>query len=151
MELYELTSSEVRRRIQANTLTLEQYAEALLARHKERDAVVQAWAYLDPKLVIESARRLDRLAPEERGSLHGFVIGVKDIINTKDSPTRHNSSYHAEDGPQIDASTVAILRANGALIMGMLHGHGAGQAATDRDRQNDDCRVRRRNYRPPDL
>ncbi|KAH6692403.1 amidase signature domain-containing protein [Plectosphaerella plurivora] len=118
MELYELTASEVRRRIQANTLTLEQYVEALLARHKDRDAVVQAWAYLNPEIVIESARRLDRLAPEERGSLHGFVIGVKDIINTKDFPTRHNSSYHAEDGPQIDASTVAILRANGALIMG---------------------------------
>jgi hypothetical protein len=120
MTLHALTASEVQRRIQANTLTLEEYVAALLARHQARDHDVRAWAYLDPETATESARRLDRLAPEERGSLHGFVIGVKDVINTKDFPTRHNSSYHAQDGAQIDASTVAILRANGALIMGML-------------------------------
>lgn len=118
MALHALTASEVQRQIQSKSLTLEQYVAALLARHQARDQDVRAWACLEPETAIERARELDRLAPEERGRLHGFVIGVKDVINTKDFPTRHNSSYHAQDGNQIDASTVAILRANGALIMG---------------------------------
>jgi amidase len=57
-----------------------------------RDAAVHGWAFLNPELVLKSARELDAIPPQERGPLHGIAIGVKDVILTKDMPTQYNSS-----------------------------------------------------------
>ncbi|KAK7408420.1 hypothetical protein QQX98_009405 [Neonectria punicea] len=117
-ELHALTASEVQRQIQAGALRLEDYVQSLLARYRIRDKDVNAWAFIEPDKVLEQARKLDQIPREIRGCLHGFVIGVKDVIQTQDFPTRYNSAIHAGDAPLSDASTVAILRRNGALIMG---------------------------------
>ncbi|KAH7129959.1 amidase [Dactylonectria estremocensis] len=117
-ELYGLTASEVQRRIQSNELLLEDYVQSLLARYRARDKDVNAWACIEPENVLKQARQLDQIPPEKRGRLHGFVIGVKDVMLTKDLPTGYNSQAHTTDGPLLDASSVAILRRNGALIMG---------------------------------
>ncbi|KAF7549484.1 hypothetical protein G7Z17_g6348 [Cylindrodendrum hubeiense] len=109
LDLYALTASEVQRQIRSNSLLLEDYIESLLARYRTRDKDVNAWAFIAPEKVLEQARQLDQIPPEQRGRLHGFVV---------DLPTGHNSPVYASDGPLMDASTVAILRRNGALIMG---------------------------------
>lgn len=96
-------------------------AEALIARVKERDPVVQGWAYIDPDLILASARALDAIPPERRGPLHGVAIGVKDVIFTKDMPTSHFSPIYQGDHPEVDAAVVATLRAQGALIFGKTH------------------------------
>jgi Asp-tRNA(Asn)/Glu-tRNA(Gln) amidotransferase A subunit family amidase len=100
------------------SLTVEVYAKSLLSRVKSRDGVVHAWAYLDPELVLQRARELDQLPAEKRGPLHGVAIGVKDVILTKDMPTEYNSPIYENDAPKIDAGSVAVLRAHGALIFG---------------------------------
>lgn len=82
-ELWKLTATEIQSRIKKGDLTLEEYAKSLLQRIQERDPVVKAWAYLNPEQVLAEARRMDQIPPEKRGPLHGFVIGVKDIILTK--------------------------------------------------------------------
>ncbi|KAL6408215.1 Glutamyl-tRNA(Gln) amidotransferase subunit A-like protein [Ilyonectria robusta] len=117
-ELCALTASEVRRQIRSNSLLLEDYVQSLLARYRIRDEDVDAWAFIEPDKVLEQARQLDQIPSEKRGRLHGFVIGVKDVLLTKDLPTQYHSPAYASDGPLLDASTVAILRRNGALIMG---------------------------------
>lgn len=83
MQSYQLTASQALAQIRANTLTVEEYARSLLSRIEARDHIVKAWAYLDPELVLEQARRLDRIPPASRGPLHGVPVGVKDVIYTK--------------------------------------------------------------------
>lgn len=80
---YRLTATEVVAKIQAGKLSVEQYAKSLLERIAERDPIVKGWAYLNPDLVLEQARKLDQIPPESRGPLHGVAIAVKDVIYTK--------------------------------------------------------------------
>jgi Asp-tRNA(Asn)/Glu-tRNA(Gln) amidotransferase A subunit family amidase len=101
-ELYKLTATEIRAKILADVwllnltivrvqsltsvgqeITMQEYAASLLERIAERDAAVEAWVYLDPKHVIESAKALDAIPKDKRGPLHGVVIAVKDCILTK--------------------------------------------------------------------
>lgn len=81
--LFTLTASEVQRLISSGSLTLEGYVSSLIARYRERDEHVNAWACIEPERVLEEARQLDQELPEKRGRLHGFVIGVKDVMTTK--------------------------------------------------------------------
>jgi Asp-tRNA(Asn)/Glu-tRNA(Gln) amidotransferase A subunit family amidase len=80
---YRLTASQAQSKIRAGELTVEQYAQSLLQRIRERDDAVKAWAYLDPAFVLQQARELDKLPQEKRGPLHGVAVAVKDIIYTK--------------------------------------------------------------------
>ncbi|KAI0474143.1 amidase [Xylariaceae sp. FL0804] len=118
MEPYKLTATEALARFRDGSLTVEAYARSLLARIEQRDAAVRAWAYLDPAYVIEQAKRLDQVPPEQRGPLHGVGVAVKDVIYTKDMPTQHNSPLYKDDAPQVDAASIIILRHAGALILG---------------------------------
>ncbi|KAF9869642.1 hypothetical protein CkaCkLH20_12829 [Colletotrichum karsti] len=115
-----MTASEVRRLILSGSITLETYVWSLLRQLENEDQYrgIKAWAHIKPYKVLEEARRLDKLPRDQRGPLHGFVIGVKDAILTEDFPTTYGSPIHANDGPLHDAASVAVLRRNGALIMG---------------------------------
>lgn len=81
-QLYRLTGTQVLRLIQQGEVTVEEYARSLLCRIKERDHL-QAWAYIDPDLVLNQAKELDKVSPGKRGPLHGLAIGIKDIALTK--------------------------------------------------------------------
>jgi amidase len=88
-----------------------------LARVAERDAVVGAWAHLDPELASRYAAEADA-AEEVKSPLHGVPIGLKDIIETADQPTSYGSEAWAGFQPAADAEVVRRLRAAGAVIMG---------------------------------
>lgn len=81
--LYLLTATEALSRFREGSLTVETYARSLLSRIQQRDQNVQAWAHLDPDYVMTQVRILDQVPAEKRGPLHGVVIGVKDVIQTK--------------------------------------------------------------------
>lgn len=98
--LYALTATQVLELYKTNTITVEQYVQALLGRYQERNDVVRAWTYqgtssyidiilpsscsagLDADHVLRQARELDNVAQQERGPLHGIAVGLKDIMNT---------------------------------------------------------------------
>jgi Asp-tRNA(Asn)/Glu-tRNA(Gln) amidotransferase A subunit family amidase len=82
-ELHRLTATEVLAKIKAGELSVTEYANSLVARIQARDEAVQAWAYFDPKYVLEQAKALDAIPSSERGPLHGVAIAVKDVIYTK--------------------------------------------------------------------
>jgi len=69
-----------------------------------------------PDLVLRNARELDKTAP--RSALHGLTFGVKDVIDTFDMPTQHNSPIYANHRPGQDAACVAVVRHSGALVVG---------------------------------
>ncbi|KAI1445854.1 amidase [Annulohypoxylon stygium] len=118
MEPYQLTATQALAKIKDGKLTVEEYARSLLTRIEKRDAAVQAWAYLNPDYVIQQAKQLDGVSPEQRGPLHGVAIAVKDIMYTKGMPTQHNSPIYEGDEPQLDAASIITLRHAGALILG---------------------------------
>jgi Asp-tRNA(Asn)/Glu-tRNA(Gln) amidotransferase A subunit family amidase len=111
-----LSASAAAAEIRAGTLTVETLARACLNRIADRDPAVKAWVYVDPDAVLRQARELDK-APA-RTPLHGIPVGVKDMIDTVDMPTQHNSNVYWGHKPAEDAACVATLRAAGALIIG---------------------------------
>jgi Asp-tRNA(Asn)/Glu-tRNA(Gln) amidotransferase A subunit family amidase len=96
-ELYHLTASEALTLMQKGDITVEAYAKQLLSRVAARDEVVKAWVYLDPEYVLAQARTLDQIPADKRGPLHGVAVGVKDVIQTKGSPSELHCLIHVID------------------------------------------------------
>jgi Asp-tRNA(Asn)/Glu-tRNA(Gln) amidotransferase A subunit family amidase len=114
--LTDLTAAAASARLAAGNLTAERLARACLDRIAQRDADVLAWAYVDPDAVIREARELDKRP--RKSPIHGIPIGLKDIFDTADMPTQHNSPIYTGHRPNQDAACVGTLRAAGALILG---------------------------------
>jgi amidase len=110
-----LSATDAVKAIEAGTLTSEKLVQASLDRIAERDPVVKAWVHLDPALALAQARAAD-LA--KGGLLRGVPIGVKDIIDTHDMPTGHNSAIFEGTQPFGDAACVALCRAANGVILG---------------------------------
>jgi len=106
--------------IREGNVTSVQLVEACLARVREVDSEVQAWAFLDPEHALAQARAADelRMSGQPTGPLHGVPVGLKDIIDTADMPTENGSVLHAGRTPSRDASVASLLRAAGAVILG---------------------------------
>lgn len=116
MQPYELTASEASALIADRKLSVEELARSTLDYIAEREPVIRAWSHVDPDLVLRNARELDKTAP--RSPLHGLTFGVKDVIDTFDMPTQHNSPLHVNHRPGQDAACVAVVRHSGALVVG---------------------------------
>jgi Asp-tRNA(Asn)/Glu-tRNA(Gln) amidotransferase A subunit family amidase len=119
-QLHWLSAADAARAVRDGALSSEELVGACLARIREVDGDVQAWAYLDPEHALAQARILDQMrrAGEVLGPLHGVPVGIKDIIDTTDMPTECGSSIHAGRTPVHDATAVALLRAAGAVVLG---------------------------------
>jgi Asp-tRNA(Asn)/Glu-tRNA(Gln) amidotransferase A subunit family amidase len=118
--LHLISATEAVRLIRDGVISSEQLVEACLARIRDVDPQVQAWAFLDPDYALAQARALDQLRLEGKpiGPLHGVPIGIKDIFDTADMPTECGSVLYAGRTPSRDATVVSMLRAAGAVIMG---------------------------------
>jgi Asp-tRNA(Asn)/Glu-tRNA(Gln) amidotransferase A subunit family amidase len=118
--LYRLSASEAAEAIGKGLITSLELVESCLGRIQDREAEVQAWAFLDPEHARAQARAADelRLSGAPTGLLHGVPIGLKDIIDTGDMPTENGSPLHAGRTPSRDAAVVARLRTAGAVMMG---------------------------------
>jgi amidase len=110
-----LSATQAVAAIEAGTLTSEKLVQASLDRIAERDPVVKAWVHLDPERALAQARAADAA---KGGLLRGVPIGVKDIIDTYDMPTGHNSPIFEGTTPFGDAACVALCRTANAVILG---------------------------------
>ncbi|MEO7500285.1 MAG: amidase [Casimicrobiaceae bacterium] len=115
-----LSATDAARAIREGVISAEELTERCLARVREVDGEVQAWAFLDPAHALSQARACDAARREGQaiGALHGIPVGIKDIIDTGDMPTEDGTALHAGRAPAHDAAVVAMLRAAGAVIMG---------------------------------
>jgi Asp-tRNA(Asn)/Glu-tRNA(Gln) amidotransferase A subunit family amidase len=118
--LHQLSATEAARLIRDGVITSEELVAACLDRIAETDEQIQAWAFLDPDYALAQARAADELRASGRptGPLNGVPVGVKDIFDTGDMPTKCGSPLYAGRTPSRDAAVVARLRAAGAIIMG---------------------------------
>ncbi len=110
-----LSATEAVAAIEGGSLTAEAFVRQCLERIAERDPVVKAWAHLDPDLALDQAKAADAA---KSGMLRGIPLGAKDIIDTHDMPTGHNSPIFEGRRTFGDAACIALSRAAGAVIMG---------------------------------
>ena len=119
-ELHELTATEAARMIREGETTPVLLMEALLDRTSTLEPRLKAWVYMDREQALLDAeqkqRDLEGGAPV--GPLHGVPVGLKDIYYTAGIPTTACSRLYAGFVPDYDATTVALLKGSGAIVMG---------------------------------
>ena len=112
----ELSATQAAAAIAAGDLDSTTLVQACLDRIAERDGIVGAWQLVDPEAALRAARERDATATT--GPLHGVPVGIKDLIDTADLPTRYGSDIYGGHRPATDAACVARLRAAGAVVLG---------------------------------
>jgi Asp-tRNA(Asn)/Glu-tRNA(Gln) amidotransferase A subunit family amidase len=93
--------------------------EISAGRLKPREALQQGEQAIDryeDRLHI-FAHRPDKLVVG-KGPLSGIAVGVKDVFDTNDMPTRYGSKIYPDHQPASDASLVTMLKNSGATIAG---------------------------------
>jgi aspartyl-tRNA(Asn)/glutamyl-tRNA(Gln) amidotransferase subunit A len=122
MNLHELTAAEAAAAIRERRATPEDLVESLLARIDALEPTVQAWVRVDREGARRAARELSAEAARGlfRGPLHGVPFGAKDIFYTAGLPTEAGSAVYRGFVPTYDATSVARLRAAGAILLGKL-------------------------------
>ena len=94
---------------------------ATLARIASEDAALGAFtALLD---LPTASQQLTQLQASGMGPLQGLPVGLKDIFDTADLPTRYGSALYsggsqAEQTPRVDAAIVGAIRRAGGLVIG---------------------------------
>ena len=116
----DLTIKEAASAIASGELTVLQLNESCLERIDTLEDKIQAWALVNREGALEAARCLDQELRDgkRRGSLHGIPLGIKDIFYTAGLPTEAGSQVLSGFVPSYDATSVAILKGAGAIILG---------------------------------
>jgi len=112
--------ADAAREIREGRLTSLELVERCLEQIRAYDDRVCAWVTVDEEATRGAARQLDRQASsgEYAGPLHGIPLGIKDIIDVVELPTRAGSPLREKHVARCDAPLVASLRRAGAIILG---------------------------------
>jgi aspartyl-tRNA(Asn)/glutamyl-tRNA(Gln) amidotransferase subunit A len=108
--------------VRSGAITAGALVEACLDRLRALEPTLAAWAHVDADGARAAARAIDA-APrgDAREPLRGVPIGIKDIFHVQGMPTTAGSRPFAHSRPTRDATSVARLRAAGAIILGKTH------------------------------
>jgi mandelamide amidase len=122
--MIELSATAAVAAMRAGDISALDYADALLARCAE-GGVLNAFITIDPAAVRAAARAADahRAAGGVLGPLHGLPIPVKDSVNTAGIATTVGTRALRGWIPARDATTVARLKAAGAIVLGKTNIH----------------------------
>src|SRR5574340_1172562 len=111
-DLCSLTAKQAVRLILGGKLNPIDLTDAYLARIAEREPVIRAFSFFDPKYARNQA------SAAQPGPLQGVPIGVKDVLDTADMPSEYGSPIWKGWHPRADAAAVAWARAAGAVVIG---------------------------------
>jgi Asp-tRNA(Asn)/Glu-tRNA(Gln) amidotransferase A subunit family amidase len=112
----ELTACDALELMRARKLSAVELLASCLRRIDALEDKIGAWTYIDRDGAVASAKAIDDSGAT--GALRGIPIGVKDVIDTADMPTRYGSPIFEGWRPRTDAACVAIAREEGAVIVG---------------------------------
>ncbi len=119
-EPFELTATEAARSMRQRELSPVELAESLLRGIDTLESQLKAWVYLDRETVLSEARQKEAelASGGDVGPLHGVPVGLKDIYYTAGIPTTACSKLYADFVPEYDATTVALMKQAGAIMLG---------------------------------
>lgn len=109
-----LTASDALRAMRSGSLTSLELVRACLGRIAVDDAVTRAWITMNPAAEALAGA----IAPDDPRPLAGVPVAIKDMIDTGDLPTTHNSPLYGGHRPAADAPCVEVLKAAGAIVLG---------------------------------
>jgi len=116
---YQLGVQHLLEELRLRESTCEQLVASLLERIDAHEPTLQAWAYLDRGKAMERARNADRhIRAGKEGELLGIPVGIKDIIDVRDMPTRHGSLLYTDKPAEHSATIVERLEHAGGFAMG---------------------------------
>lgn len=118
-EPFELTAAEAAISIKKGKLNPVDLALSCIERFELCEDQVKAYAYFDKELFLKQVQSLGSI----KSQLHGLPIAVKDMIDTVDMPTQHNSPIYKDHQPSKDAAIVSILKSLGGVISGKTDTH----------------------------
>ncbi|MFI8648377.1 amidase [Pseudomonas iridis] len=105
--------------VRADAVSAEAVAEHFLGCVEASERSINAFVSFDPDAVGSQACQLKN--GNAKGLLAGVPVGIKDVYDTVDHPTRFYSPIYEQNRPSRDAHVVALLRQAGAVIMGKTH------------------------------
>lgn len=114
---------ETRQSLARGELSVADHVESVLARIRDVDADLGAFVAVAGDEAVRAAEladaRIARLGPAawQDQPLLGIPVAVKDLVQTEGLPTTRGSLL-ANHRPDVDAPTVARLRAAGAIVVG---------------------------------
>ena len=119
MELHELTIHEAHNLLEKGEICSVELTQAVIDRIAAVDNDIKAYMTLTPELALEQAREADRRrAAGEDNPLLGIPLAVKDVICTKGVPTTCGSRILEDFVPPYDATVMAHLGSQGAVLLG---------------------------------
>jgi len=116
-----LTIHEAASELRKRSISATELVEAALSRADQLDEQLHVYAtrFDDTARAAAGAADNDFARGVDRGALQGLPTGIKDMIFTKEAPTRAGSEVRNAAWQQLrDATVVARLRAAGAVIIG---------------------------------
>jgi aspartyl-tRNA(Asn)/glutamyl-tRNA(Gln) amidotransferase subunit A len=124
-ELHDLTLAEAAHMISNRKLSPVEYTESLLARIESLEPQLHAFITRTPDVAMKAARSAEAeiMRGSRRGPLHGIPFAIKDIYDTAGILTTGHSRTCIDRIPDKDATTIARLKAAGAVLMGKLATH----------------------------
>ena len=120
--LHYLTVTEVADLIRMRTVSPVEVVTAQLARIRELDSTLNAFALVTEDAALAEARAAEAEihTGSYRGPLHGVPIAVKDLFLTKGVRTQGGLKLLSGHVPDRDAAVVGRLKDAGAILVGKL-------------------------------
>lgn len=119
MEPYELSMAEALQRLADGELSAVDLTESCLDRIAETDAELHAFITVDKDGALQQAKAADGQRKEgAAGKLCGIPLAIKDLLCTKGLATTCGSRMLSGFVPPYDATAVARLRREGAVLLG---------------------------------
>ncbi len=130
-----LTIAEFGRRLRARELTSEAVTDECLRRIDADNPRLNAFILVMADEARAQAREADReiAAGRDRGPLHGVPISLKDLLDTRGTPTTAASRVRDGHIAERDAPAVSHLRQAGAVFVGKTNLHEFAFGTTNED------------------
>jgi aspartyl-tRNA(Asn)/glutamyl-tRNA(Gln) amidotransferase subunit A len=122
MQVQNLTLQQMRQQLASGETTSVALTRTCLERIKASDAKLNAFITLCEEEALAAAAAADELLAAGKGQpLTGIPLAVKDIFNTRDLHTTCGSKILANYVSPYDATAIAKLKEQGAVIVGKLN------------------------------
>ena len=107
-----LNANELVSKLKSGDISSVDLCKAYIKRIEKFEKDVQAWAFLDKKILLEKAEEADeyRKSGKPLGALHGLPVAIKDIIGTYDMPTECGTVFRKKMSSSQDSEIVNLLK-----------------------------------------
>lgn len=119
-EIYNLSLSELAKRIESKKLSPFELTELYLDRSQKLGPRFNAYAMLMPESALDRAKAAEKEIERGhyRGPLHGIPYAAKDLLAVKGRPTTWGAKPYANQVFDYDATVIEHLNRAGAILIG---------------------------------